>query len=197
MELSREEAKKMIETRLSEYPQMRAVATGENITDILIQILDFEEVDRAFLPIIKNEVLVILALYAPLHELAENITESTGIPLETSDRITSLIETLVLEPVYDELVAYDSLWREELEKNKNLPSAPKDIKDRLELRPEGVPVGGTSQETKTSARPITREQLLTALTAKRTMAGDIESIKQSGSKEVPEYETYRNAQKSE
>lgn len=79
----------------------------------------------------------------------------------------------------------------------SLPSAPKDIKDPLELRPEGVPVGGTSQETETTARPITREQLLTALTAKRTMAGDIASIKQSGSEEVPGYEAYRNVQKSE
>lgn len=189
--------KTMIDARFHEYPQMKAVMDAENFKNLLLQILDFEKVDQSLLPQIENEVLVILTLYAPLHELAENITETTGIPIETSKNITTLIETLILQPVYDDLLVYDSLWESELKKDKNLPSASQDIKDRLELRPEGVPVGGTSQETETNARPITREQLLTALTAKRTMAGDIESIKQSGSKEVPEYETYRNAQKSE
>lgn len=189
--------KTMIDARFHEYPQMKAVMDAENFKNLLLQILDFEKVDQSLLPQIENEVLVILTLYAPLHELAENITETTGIPIETSKNITTLIETLILQPVYDDLLVYDSLWESELKKDKNLPSASQDIKDRLELRPEGVPVGGTSQETETNARPITREQLLTALTAKRTMAGDIESIKQSGSKEVPEYEAYRNAQKSE
>lgn len=189
--------KTMIDARFHEYPQMKAVMDAENFKNLLLQILDFEKVDQSLLPQIENEVLVILTLYAPLHELAENITETTGIPIETSKNITTLIETLILQPVYDDLLVYDSLWESELKKDKNLPSASQDIKDRLELRPEGVPVGGTSQETETNARPITREQLLTALTAKRTMAGDIESIKQSGSREVPEYEAYRNAQKSE
>lgn len=177
--------KTMIEARFHEYPQMKAVIDAENFKNLLLQILDFEKVDQSLLPQIENEVLVILTLYAPLHELAENITETTGIPIETSKNITTLIETLILQPVYDDLVIYDSLWESELKKDKNLPSASQDVKDSLELRPEGVPVGGTSHEAKTTVQPITREQLLTALTAKRTMAGDIESIKQSGSKELP------------
>lgn len=197
MEITPQLANTMIEARLHEYPQMKAVVDGDNFRNLLIQILDFEKIDQVLLPQIENEVIVVLTLYAQLHELAENISETTGIPITTSKNITALIETLILQPVLDDLTTYDLLWQSELEKNQNLPPAPKDIKDRLELRPEGVPVGGTSQETETSARPITREQLLTALTAKRTMAGDIASIKQSRSEEIPGYEAYRNVQKSE
>lgn len=133
--------------------------------------------DSSFVDIIGD---IILGFY-PKSDLRKLLVENVKISEDTAQKIEFDLKDFLTN----------------IEGVPSLPSAPKDIKDRLELRPEGVPVGGTSQETETSARPITREQLLTALTAKRTMAGDIESIKQSGSKEVPEYETYRNAQKSE
>lgn len=198
MNITPQVLKTMIDARFHEYPKMKAVMDAENFKNLLLQILDFEKVDQSLLPQIENEILVVLTLYAPLHELPENISETTGIPLETSKKMSALIETLILQPVYDDLVAYDSLWQSELKKNKNLPEAPKDVKDQLELRPEGVERSGVQQEQNTNMpKPLTREQLLTALTAKRTMAGDIESITQSDAEAVKGYEAYKNKQKAE
>ena len=198
MNITPQVLKTMIEARFHEYPQMKAVMYAENFRNLLLQILDFEKVDQSLLPQIENEILVVLTLYAPLHELAENITETTGIPIEISKNITTLIETLILQPVYDDLVVYDSLWESELKKNGNLPSASRDIKDRLELRPEGAVRAEIPQEENSLGQtPLTREAVRAALTPQRTMASDIESIKRNDSGAVHGYEAYRNAQKDE
>jgi len=175
MELTKEEAQKLFEARFHEYPQMKAVAEGEYFIETLTQILDFEEINQEFLPIIENEVKVILTLYAPLDKLGANITESTGLPLEKGESIAGLIETLVLQPVYNDLLAYSVLWEQELEKIESIPEANKELKDKLELRPENV--------LPTMQKPLTREDVLGALSPKRTMAGDIASIQEKKSGE--------------
>ncbi len=58
-----------------------------------------------------------------------------------------------------------------------VPEASKDTRERLDLRPEGVAQGAPGNENTT--KPLTREEVLRALAPKRTMASDIDSIKQS------------------
>jgi hypothetical protein len=53
-----------------------------------------------------------------------------------------------------------------------VPEAPKDLKEKLELRPEETP----PQTPDGGVRPLTREEVLRSLAPARTMAGDIASI---------------------
>lgn len=64
-----------------------------------------------------------------------------------------------------------------------IPEAPKDLREKLELRPEGI-----SQTTTTSeggVRPLTREEVLRSLAPARTMAKDIESLNVSQGQQIP------------
>lgn len=62
----------------------------------------------------------------------------------------------------------------------DVPEAPKDLKEKLELRPDGTPASGAAGET-AGVRPLTRDEVLRALSPARTMAGDIASL----SKQTP------------
>ena len=132
-ELTYEETELLLEARFRKYPELRAIINGEHFDETLVQILDFEEVSHDFFELIKEEVVIVLALYTPLNELAQNIQESTGLPAEKASDITSLIETLILQPVYNDLLAYQYLWMEELKKEEILPEAPKEVQEKLDL----------------------------------------------------------------
>lgn len=62
------------------------------------------------------------------------------------------------------------------------PEANLETKERLELRPQpttGAPVeAGKAREDTAAAKPLTREELMSALGGKRTMAADIEALRQ-------------------
>lgn len=64
-----------------------------------------------------------------------------------------------------------------------VPGADSSLKERLELRPQTGTGTTTSQMKPTpqgeGAKPLTREELLSALSAKRTMASDIEAVKRA------------------
>ncbi|QQR64716.1 hypothetical protein IPH92_04105 [Candidatus Kaiserbacteria bacterium] len=65
-----------------------------------------------------------------------------------------------------------------------VPEAPKDFKEKLELRPEDAQV--SESDGKGSVRPLTRDEVLRALAPARTMAGDIASLgKPSDTPRVP------------
>lgn len=52
------------------------------------------------------------------------------------------------------------------------------LKERLHLRPEGAP--GAAATGEPSPKPLTREELMGSLLAKRTMASDIAAVKGAG-----------------
>ncbi len=60
--------------------------------------------------------------------------------------------------------------------NAAIPEAPKDLKEKLELRPENAPVVESAPTTEGGVRPLTRDEVLRALAPARTMAGDIASL---------------------
>ncbi len=176
MAITPEEKKKMFEERFREYPRLGYVAAGKDFGETLKHILDFTQVSPEYFPIIENEVLVILSLYAPVNELGANIQESTGLTEEVSNSLTALIRSLILAPVIDDLEAFNILWDAEIEKAEKIPEAPKDWKEKLELRPEGVPQSNLVNPD--SPKPLTREEVLRALSPHRTMAGDIASLQE-------------------
>jgi hypothetical protein len=60
--------------------------------------------------------------------------------------------------------------------SETLPEADSSVRERLELRPE-VAQQETRSEEESSAKPLTREDVLSALSPKRTMESDIASVK--------------------
>ncbi len=92
---------------------------------------------------------IILGLY-PKAELSKKLTDELGIGQDVANEISGkLAEVLTTVPDLP-----------------TLPSAESSLREKLELRPEGVPAG--EQMT----QPLTREELLNALSSKRTMASD-------------------------
>lgn len=73
-----------------------------------------------------------------------------------------------------------------------IPQANNVLKEKLELRPEGVPRPATplaavtplAQTPNDPNRPLTREEVLQSLAPRRTMASDIESIQHQSSPTV-------------
>ncbi len=175
MEISYEEAQLLLKKRFSEYPEIKTLVESREFKETLANIVTFEKVSAWLLPTIENEVLVILAFYAPFSHLAKNISESTGLSLEVSENLATLIDSLLLSDIRNDLEAYEYLLNAELAKTGTLPEAPKDLREKLELRPVGQPSIGTSSNTE-GPRPLTREEVLQSLSLRRTMATDIESI---------------------
>jgi hypothetical protein len=138
MELSYEEAQKVISSRLDELPKRKTLVTDASFDETLRKILTFEGVDESLLPIIKNEVLVVLAEYAPIGELPGNIAESTEVSEDTAQKISVLIESLLFSEFREELEAFEYHWNTELAKTVALTDTDIDLKERLELRPKGV-----------------------------------------------------------
>ncbi len=95
--------------------------------------------------------------------------------------------------------AYEPVLKILDEINPQLPEADPTLKEGLKLRPEEgdiIPRGETIivDEADPSARPLTRDELLKALSAKRTMASDIHAVQSSAPQAdgpVQGYEAYR------
>ncbi len=87
----------------------------------------------------------------------------------------------------------------------SVPTAVPDTKERLDLRPQGIetvvpeiPKAPTAPQQ--GARPLTREELMNALSPKRTMATDIEAVRQKQGTEKPKesfpgYDAFRKLDK--
>ncbi len=157
MELTLEQATKMIEERFVEYPILGAVGRSMMFETNLSQILDFENVDHKHLLMIAYEVRVVLALYAPLSELAQNIAESTKLPIEKSSSLVTLIINTILDPVRNELEGYDAVWK----------------KESAVASPDTSASAGMDP-----AKPLTRDELMQALERKRAAGSNIEVMRQ-------------------
>ena len=154
MEIAYEEAESMLQKRIDENPVIKAFVADPTFKKTLAELVAFEEIDPSLLPTIEWEVLIVLGLYAPLSELAQNIHESTDLPIEKAEALCVMIESILLNTLYDELSAFDLFWKAELEKAESLPEAPQDFREKLELRPEGSPAVAIPTD---SPKPLTRE----------------------------------------
>lgn len=90
------------------------------------------------------------------------LSEHVGFSQETSNEIVAQIKPLIEAGVYE----------------GNVPKADGTVKEELELRPQGVPRPEIRQMEE-APKPLTREDVLSALASRRTMASDIESVKKN------------------
>lgn len=176
MELTYEEAQKELSREIDQRPEIREVFFTPEFDTKLTEILDYLEIDRAHFETVKFELMVVLALYAPLNELPHNIIESVGMTEEKAERLVTLIETLILGNLYEKLLAFQYVWHKKLQEEAAVPRVETAVKEELELRPQGVPRPELRQ-TEETPKPLTREDVLSALASRRTMASDIESVK--------------------
>jgi hypothetical protein len=91
------------------------------------------------------------------------------------------VEAILLDTIVENLRNYDGVLRDE-GNEQTVPEANLETKERLELRPNpstGAPIeAGKASDDKSAAKPLTREELMNALGGKRTMAADIEALRQ-------------------
>lgn len=135
MEITYEEAESMLQQRLSEYPKILKLVTDPTFRKTLGELVTFAKVDSVHIPTIEHEILVILAFFAPISELAENIRESTSIPQNVAEELSTMIRTILLAPVEVDLAAFEALWYTELANVTTLPKGAPDPREKLELRP--------------------------------------------------------------
>lgn len=169
MSLTYEEAIALEETFFDEYPEFGKIVRTAEFRKKIEDILRITGVDLEHASFIEHEVRLVLSLYVPLHELPENIAVSTGITTEKAEQVQTLLIALVFEEVINELYAFSFLWE-----SKDAFTS----KEPLELQPEEVrDAAHTPSEPLDTARPLTRDELMRALAAKRTMQGDIAATK--------------------
>jgi len=180
-EITYEEAEKMVQARLTEYPECAKLVADPAYHAALKEILLLKDISETLLPLIEHEVRIVLAHYAPIDELSANLASAAELTYETAESLATLIEAIALSSVREELYAFQDQWNQEIEKSKNVPEAPKDLKEKLELRPDGTPTPEAPGETGGGVRPLTRDEVLRALSPARTMAGDIASLTKQAS----------------
>jgi hypothetical protein len=147
------QAQKMIDERFEEYPELGDIGRSESFDTTLSRMLEFEGIEPWYLPLISHEGRVVRALYAPVSLLANIIAETTGLSYEKSRGLTTLIKTMLLQPVIQDLEEYAYHWKnEELETDEKAP------------------------DTNEHAQPLTRDELMRALERRQT--GGIEAMRQ-------------------
>ncbi len=102
---------------------------------------------------------IILGFY-PKSDLKRLLVSEVGVTEEVAQKI--------------ELDLKDFLAR--IDGVPTIPEASKDVREKLELRPEA----SASGQGGVGPKPLTREQVMQALAPKRTMIDDMANVKQSG-----------------
>lgn len=130
---------------------------------------------------LMDEIVLVLFLFEPITNLKKNITKRLNVTEDVADDIVFDLEYSVFLLVFDTLneIARDPKFVGIRDTNTNnalgqVPKVDGEIREKLELRPEGMSSseGGDGGAPK----PLTREEVLSALTPKRTMQGDIRTI---------------------
>jgi hypothetical protein len=204
-EITYEEALALVKKRIAEIPTIEHLIADPEYHISLSRILTYEEISEELLPLIEHEILVVLACYASPDSLATNIAESTGLSVEKSASLVTMLEMQIFPPIQDELDMFQYFW--EHGGAPAVPQASKDLKEELELRPEfsksdtiassvvaekpAVPEAPKDLKeelelrpegvpagapTPEVAQPLTRDAVLRALSPSRTMAQDIASL---------------------
>lgn len=176
-----------LEESYAEYPRLGYVAQKETLPTEIRSALEVAGIDTRYTERAVLEVRLVLALYAPLSDIKTIVASWEGVGEEKAETFYNLLLTLVLSPVREELEFYDEKWTALL---KEHPETPVDESEKeealtpeepLELKPE-------SATQPTFPPPLTREELLRALSAKRTMASDMEVAQEKKEEEKDPYE---------
>lgn len=179
-------------------PELKYALQRSDFDKSLQAISSYYKLDERAYQTLVREVMLVLFMFEPLSKLANALCKS--ISSISADDATSIVSELEMTTFFG---AIDTLSLIETSKDfkalrgastvptptappvstPQIPEAPKDLREKLELRPEGI-----SQTTTTSeggVRPLTREEVLRSLAPARTMAKDIESLNVSQGQQIP------------
>lgn len=208
MELTYDIAQAMIRERVDKYQPVRELVTNPAFDQTLRQVLDFEKVDQSLFSLIRFNLMIVLTLYAPLDELGKNISEDTGLDNKRSESLVETIKAVVIPTELLEDLIRAQLQQEEDQKDTvgeikgqvaamreafevksstipsslppsgEVPEANNAIRDELLLKPRmtqkiverAIPEPGT--------KPLTREEILRSLAAKRTLQSDVSALQE-------------------
>jgi len=183
MELTYEEAQKMIWERIDEFPDVKSLVTSRTFDSQLGEVLKFYSIAPDLHPRIKYELLVVLSFYEPIGKLADHITESTDIPPSISTDIVTLIEATMLTPILEKLLEFDFAWHKangsqsaEINKPQEAPALENIfIKETRSVSHATMPDSPQNRPPFVK-KPLTREEVMNVLTPSRTMKSDVEAL---------------------
>ncbi len=172
----------ILETRWETLPrELREVFTDDALITNLEEVATHYKLSSVQTDGLKSEVYFVLFLLESVTNLEKNI-ENLGIPKEQAQAITSELEIGVLFDVMDILkalrVSNATSTTQGVKEMGVLPEADKNLKERLSLRPQGVPLQPSEGAPGAGPKPLTREEVMQTLAPHRTMASDIESLRQ-------------------
>lgn len=146
--------------------EVQDLICAETTAIIIDRLTDNHHVGKESRSIVAEEILFIFIKLTTEAESAERLSERIGIPLQASQQLLRnfMMSTTGEIP------------------GGTVPPAPKETREELTLRPAGAPPRVPPPPAPTPApaggeRPLTREEVLRAITPKRTMATDIESVR--------------------
>ncbi len=224
MELTYDIVQAMIRERIDKHSTLQRLVTEPAFDQTLQEILDFENINPALFERIRFNLLIVLTIYAPLNELASNISEDTGLTNEQSKTLVQTIKAVLLPAdILEELIYAQIYWAENKQdesedapadgriaafrsslegrtptqdwKNQTVertlpftqqapaatvPDADNAIRDELLLKPRMTEKIVNRAVPQPGAKPLTREDILQSLAAKRTLASDVSALQQNG-----------------
>ena len=173
--------KEIVDARWNDLPvelqQVFHDASYVSHIDTIAEYYHFTEKQRQ---VLKNEIDLVIFLFEPLSQLSENLMKNLVIERSTADQIVSEIKLGILFGHTDTLKEIEQSpdfvsLRSLTNTPANIPQPSEYTREELRLRPDGV---SSHTSVEGVIKPLTREEVLSALSPKRTMATDIASIQQ-------------------
>lgn len=186
-DISYEETEKILADRIHEFPVVEKFIVDKKLDENIKTILAVEHIDEEFVPHVMFEVRLILGFYSPLRFLAKKLQSVSTITQDSAERIAVMFESLIPDDIMIELLTFEYYWFKELGDTGNIPEADKNMKEKLELRPQmgSGQVSGGEEKKEGGVRPLTREEVLKSIAPSRTMAKDIASVTGKGAPQTP------------
>ena len=191
-DLTYEEAEQMLADKLHAFPVVEKFVTDSKLDESIKTILIIEHLSEELAPLVLFEVKLILCFCSPLYLLPKKLSVVANISENISQRIKVMVESLIPDDIKNELLAFELHWAKEFGDTGNVPEADKNMKEKLELRPQmggGQTTGAGEGQGEGVVRPLTREEVIRSIAPSRTMAKDIRTATEKGAlneqKETP------------
>ena len=173
--------KEIIEARWNDIPvELQQVFHDTSYATHIDSIAGYYHLTEKQRRLLKNEIDLIIFLFEPLSQLSENLMKNLVIERSVADQIVSEIKLGILFGHTDTLKEIEQSpnfvsLRSLTNTSTNIPQPSDYTREELRLRPDGV---SSHASIESVIKPLTREEVLNALSPKRTMATDIASIQQ-------------------
>jgi hypothetical protein len=174
----------LVAVRLKDLPEeLRSIFLDPELDSTLIEIASYYTLSGVGLEKLTDEVFLVLFLFEPITHLKENLMQALALTPEVAENIYSELELMVFFGAVDMLTEIAQNPEFVSIRNGMVPDANQSLREKLELRPDGVPIGG--EVVPATPQPLTREEILRALAPKRTMQSDIQSIQSTLAENTP------------